>query len=163
MNTIEYKGFEVVELSNSFYIKVLGSKSRGANSFKADGYSTLNNAKGAITKHINNSELARHDDTGEAIARDGDPVVDEFLDGLEIAVNGGITLHKSQLPKLSLGAVATKSRNKREGIFTGKLNGHKIRLGKRNLPKGATKHIPVPSWIAAAWQNRKFVAKKVGV
>lgn len=133
-NTVHYKGFDIGYCEDGRFRIVPATVG-----FNADGYSAMNNAKGAITKYL----------------------AAKAIDDGFISV---VILHKDKLPKISLvHSPVIKSRNKREGIFTGKLNGHKIRLGKRNLPKGATKHIPVPSWIAAAWQNRKFVAKKVGV
>lgn len=45
MQSTEYKGFTIFTLANGrFYIN---------DTFNRDGYATLNNAKGAITKHLN--------------------------------------------------------------------------------------------------------------
>lgn len=81
MNTTPYKGFNIVDLSERFYVTVVGSKSRGAEGFNPDGYATLNNAKGAITKHLKGAVTA-------AIATTADIPVAERMAAISTMVRG---------------------------------------------------------------------------
>jgi hypothetical protein len=56
MNTTPYKGFNIHELENGRF----AAQNKGDAVFRADGYSTLNNAKGAITKHLQLMDAAHN-------------------------------------------------------------------------------------------------------
>lgn len=68
-NTTEYKGFTVAEQDGRFYVanvmSTMGVFTVKAG-FKPEGYATLNNAKGAITKRIAAMELNAAVDAGMA-------------------------------------------------------------------------------------------------
>jgi len=50
MNTTEYKGFNITENNGRLFVSACGGYPH--DSFNPDGYATMNNAKGAITKHL---------------------------------------------------------------------------------------------------------------
>jgi hypothetical protein len=127
MNTIEYKGFNIVEMSARFYVTVVGSKSRGAAGFNADGYATLGGAKGAITKQIVHADAIA---AGLAKLKNAVAVATEVFEALDIKVpdEGDVLMQKltyDGLIKHGKAVTSQKylSRNKREGRFTGKKPG----------------------------------------
>jgi hypothetical protein len=54
MQTIEYKGFSIAEIDGKFYVH--GAAYMQAKGIRADGYPTMNHAKGAITKALKAAE-----------------------------------------------------------------------------------------------------------
>lgn len=171
----EYKGFTIESSSDgvttSYFIPA----------FNSGHYKTLGNAKGAITKHLKSQEESREAQTASAIA------VVEALAACPLrtitpeAIAGwtnqrnerGEPVHSdprlahiyAELDYFGMTKVRdSRSRNKREGKFTGRLDGGKkaTRQGKRFISALAKAAFPVPSWNASAWQNSRYVSRKVG-
>ena len=114
MNTTAYKGFNIYELNSRFV-----AQDKGDAKFKSDGYSTLNNAKGAITKHL----IAKVDAVVEALAVaevKPEPIVLHWG-------NHSVSLFDA-VPSVK------QSRNKREGRFVGNTNKRPVRLPHVTTP-----------------------------
>lgn len=104
MNATQYKGFNIYEINGRF-----AAQDKGTAKFKPEGYATLNTAKGAITKHLQN--VAAVD--------------------AEIKADFGIVeapVSPVALPKARQGRKPSVSRNKREGAYHGKASKFHIRM-----------------------------------
>lgn len=148
MSTTEYKGYEIEYRSNASNTNIDGGRYyiTGA-AFNVEGYSTLNTAKGAITKHLKAQEVAAvekaHDNAMngdmEIIAAD-DANITNSPDGSKTAKWSdaeGNHSFTTDLPRVavyfnlsaSVPIPPTKhlSRNKREGSQIKKVAGRVVR------------------------------------
>ncbi|MGZ8888007.1 MAG: hypothetical protein ACXW1D_00445 [Halobacteriota archaeon] len=125
MNQIIYKNFTIEQGSEGgievFFISV-------GNEYKP--YKTLNNAKGAITKHIKTQEAAHN--AGMEILAQRWKEQDEQEANSKAASSDSAAYASVSIKGQQEGAQATQSRNKREGVYVGTTQGKHERLqGKR--------------------------------
>ena len=115
MQAIEYKGFNIYHLNSGRF----AAQNKGDASFNPNGYATLNNAKGAITKHIKAQEVLHNaiwDDVCAMAKADED-----FSD-----MGYGNNMHIKITPQVAL--TKHMSRNQREGRFVGCTDGRPLRM-----------------------------------
>lgn len=126
----EYKGFNIEFVSNGITIDS-GRYFVRADGFKAEGYSTLNNAKGAITKHL----------AAKGINPTGDftKTEERIAELVEATRASGLTILHPSKP-------VVQSRNKREGRYAGKYGTHRRVPAVYNSRRNKAK---IPTSIAA--------------
>ena len=120
----EYKGFTIFQPSDKrFYIRWFG---------KFDGYATLNNAKGAITKHLQAEvwQAVRQTiaDASELDHFDSLAIEDAIRDASDF--ESTLALFKWLNVHANLKAIkpVKQSRNKREGLYAGKYERKSYRI-----------------------------------
>lgn len=122
MITSEYKGFTILPFTTEQRKDVAPDWRYlvSGDSFNPEGYTTLNNAKGAITKHLN----ARAERVADAITDVLEQVIEQKQKDKACASNGADVL---AVPVLSVPVAQQKtlkvvqSRNKREGWYAGRI------------------------------------------
>lgn len=126
MQNVQYKGFTIFAANRDgngtrYFVEGTG--------FKAEGYPTLNHAKGAITNHLKAQEMKA------AIAAEVFPAEAQAeLENEGLSHLTQVLAHHGLISK-----AATQSRNKREGHYFGKIAGveHRGSPRKRTFPVSA--------------------------
>lgn len=127
----EYKGFNIYQLTSDCF----APQNKGDAKFKPDGYVSLNAAKGAITKYLTQRD------------KEYDEIKAEREKQKPMSLGDILRMKLDQMEKEKS---VPKSRNKREGRFTGKVDG----LFDRSV-NWSSKELMSVSWNARNRKQRK--------